>query len=285
MKIHLAEHYGLCFGVRDALATAHAAAENGPVTVLGEIVHNPIARRKLESAGARDGRLERPGSASTRDVIITAHGASNGMRKAWQQAGHRLIDTTCPLVRKAHDSLAALVAAGFFPVVIGQHDHVEVRGLIGDFPQALVILDEAEISKIPEHPRIGVISQTTQPPDHVADLVQRIRLRFPRATVRFVNTVCYPTRQRQEALEALCRSCDHVVVVGGRSSNNTASLATKAERMGARAIHVETADELEPDWFEHAENVGVTAGTSTLEETVQAVVERLKSFVILEVAR
>jgi 4-hydroxy-3-methylbut-2-enyl diphosphate reductase len=276
MNIHLARHHGMCFGVRDALRATHDAAKNAPVTILGQLVHNPVVDQHLRALGAQPGDLDRPDSAGTRDVVITAHGAANTQREALNRSGFRVTDTTCPLVRKAHDALASLVEAGYFPVVIGQSSHVEVRGLTGDFPRAVVILDEADLDLVPAHPRIGIISQTTQPVVHALQLVDLIKRRHPRAEVRFVDTICHPTKQRQRSLEDICAKSDTIVVIGGRNSNNTRQLAATAARLGCRAFQVEGAEELRPVWFRHAENVGVTAGTSTLDETVRAVLDRLQ---------
>jgi 4-hydroxy-3-methylbut-2-en-1-yl diphosphate reductase len=277
MNIHLARHYGMCFGVRDALRATHDAAKKTPVTILGQLVHNPVVDEHLRALGVRQGELSNPGSASTRDVIITAHGASEAQRASLVRAGLRVTDTTCPLVRKAHDALAVLVGAGYFPVVIGQASHVEVRGLTGDFPGAAVVLDDSDVARVPFHPRIGVISQTTQPVARALELVELLKRRHPLAAIRFVDTICHPTKQRQRSLEELCTRCDTVVVIGGRNSNNTRQLTRSAQRPGCRAFQVEGPDDLQPVWFRHSENVGVTAGTSTLDETVRAVLDRLQA--------
>lgn len=278
MKVHLASHYGMCFGVRDALRQTHAAAMASSVTLLGQLVHNPVVDQQMNRLGVRRGDLSDLASATTAAVVISAHGASNADRHRWRSAGHQLTDTTCPLVRKAHDSLAALVEEGYHPVVIGQRTHVEVRGLIGDFPQASVLLAAADACCIPAHSRLGVISQTTQPLDHVLSVVAAIKAAHPRSEVRFLDTVCRPTKQRQQALEDLARDCQMIVVVGGRNSNNTRQLAEKARRLGAETRQIETADDLLPEWFQGVDEVGVTAGTSTLDETVRAVLDRLQTF-------
>ena len=277
MNIHLAQHHGMCFGVRDALRATHEAAARESVTVLGQLVHNPLVERHLSAVGARRGDLSDFQSAQTRHVVITAHGAADKDRAAWQQRGHVITDTTCPLVRKAHDALGTLVRDGYQPVVIGQRTHVEVRGLIGDHPQAIVVLEEADLEQIPAHARLGIVSQTTQPVEVALWIVAAIKARFPRSEVRFVDTICHPTKQRQSALDELCRRCDHIVVIGGRNSNNTRQLATKAAALGCRVLQIEREDELDPAWFAQAENVGVTAGTSTLDETVEAVVAALRN--------
>ncbi len=277
MKIEIARHYGMCFGVRDALRKTHDLAHRGPVTVLGELVHNPLVQDHLDTLGVRRGDLEAASKAETPAVVITAHGASDRRRREWEERGHEVFDTTCPLVKKAHRSLECLVLAGFFPVVIGREDHVEVRGLVGDFPQAAVVMDPGDFSRIPvDADRLGVISQTTQPIGRVEDLVARLGECFPAAEIRFVDTVCQPTKDRQGAMLELCARNDVIVVVGGGNSNNTAQLVETAERLGCRAHRVERADDLCAKWFRRDDRVGVTAGTSTLDETVHAVVEQLR---------
>ena len=276
MTIQLAQHHGMCFGVRDALRATHDAAKAAPVTILGQLVHNPVVEAHLRTLGVQRGELTDKPRAATHDVIITAHGAADRQREALHEAGHRITDTTCPLVRKAHEALRVLVEGGYFPVVIGQATHVEVRGLTGDFPQAVVVLSEDDIAFIPFHAKFGIISQTTQPVARALTLVDALKRRHPQAEVRFVDTICHPTKQRQSALEKLCADCDTIVVIGGRNSNNTRQLVETATRLGSIAHQVERADELQSAWFRKAQHVGVTAGTSTLDETVRTVMDRLQ---------
>ena len=277
MKIQLAEHYGLCFGVRDAIAQAEQIAADGPLTILGELVHNPVVRERLAALGVREGQLDTPGDAPTPQVMITAHGASDKARADWRKAGFGVADGTCPLVRHAHDQLRTLIALGCQPVVIGKPGHVEVKGLIGDFAEAVVIESEADFSKLPAAPRYGLVSQTTQPIERVNEIVASLRAHFPASEVLFRDTVCQPTKNRQTALRKLLDDCDTLVVVGGSNSNNTLQLVAAAKVAGRRAIHITRPDELREEWFENSEVVGVTAGTSTLKETVAAVVSRLEA--------
>lgn len=279
MKIQLAEHYGLCFGVRDAIAQAEKLAANGPLTILGELVHNPVVRERLDALGVHQGQLATPGDAPTPQVMITAHGASDAARAAWRGAGFGVADGTCPLVKHAHHQLRLLVELGCQPVVIGKPGHVEVNGLIGDFPQAVVVENEGDFSKLPAAARYGVVSQTTQPIERVQQLIAALRAHFPASEIVFRDTVCQPTKNRQNALRKLLDECDTLVVVGGHNSNNTLQLVAAAEAAGKRAIHITRADELRAEWFADAQHVGVTAGTSTLKETVAAVVARLEDFV------
>lgn len=276
MKVILAEHYGLCFGVRDAIAQAEELASRSPLTILGELVHNPVVRERLMRRGVREGALHDADSAQTHHVMITAHGASDKARRQWRDAGFGVSDGTCPLVRQAHEKLRSLVALGYTPVVIGKPGHVEVQGLIGDFPGSHVVESTDDIAQLPRSEKLGVISQTTQPLDRVLTLVDAIRAARPGSEVKFCDTVCQPTKSRQLALRKLIAECDTLVVVGGRNSNNTLQLVAAGTVAGCTVFHVERAEELRAEWFQEARVVGITAGTSTLKETVAMVKTRLE---------
>jgi 4-hydroxy-3-methylbut-2-enyl diphosphate reductase len=153
---------------------------------------------------------------------------------------------------------------------------VEVRGLTGDLAAFDVVLSEAEIDRLPVHPRYGVMAQTTQPVAKVRTLVQAIRQRFPQAEVHYRDTVCQPTKQRQQAAEDLARQADVVVVIGGAHSNNTRELAATCRRHCDQVHHVQTAADLRPEWFAPGQTVGLTAGTSTPETTIAEVIAWLE---------
>jgi 4-hydroxy-3-methylbut-2-enyl diphosphate reductase len=270
MKVILAKHFGVCFGVRDALKQAEESAQRGQLTILGEIVHNPIAKERLTALGAIESSLDAP-AAKTKQVMITAHGASDRAVAAWRDRGHEIIDGTCPLVQQAHEALRRLVAQGDHPTVIGKRDHTEVRGLIGDFPGASVIEEAQDIQSLPLVSAFGVVAQTTQPIDRVHQLISELKANRPHAVVHFRDTVCQPTKNRQEALGALLAEVDAMVVVGGKNSNNTLQLLSTCRRAGTPSFHIERVEELTSSWFTGFETVGVTAGTSTLPATVEAV--------------
>jgi 4-hydroxy-3-methylbut-2-en-1-yl diphosphate reductase len=270
-----ASHFGMCFGVKAAIATAQKLASRSPVTILGELAHNSTVKKNLERDGAMHGALESAG-ASTKHVIITAHGASDKERRRWSELGHRVTDTTCPLVHKAHAALRNLVSEGYAPVVIGRPGHVEVRGLMGDFPEAQAVLNVEDVGELDiTHGKIGVISQTTQQIDHVDAVLEALRLRFSDAEVKFIDTVCRPTKERQVALLELCSKVNLVIVVGGANSNNTAQLAQKCRKLGCVAYHVQSPDDICSEWFLAVNKVGLTAGTSTPDEDVERVKRRL----------
>lgn len=273
--ILIATHTGMCFGVRQAIETTEAILKKGPATILGQLAHNPAVKSRLASQGARSAPLEKS-QAPTKHVIITAHGAADRDRKRWTEAGYQVTDTTCPLVKVAHAKLAKVVTEGFQPVIIGKEGHVEVLGLQGDFPQARVILHPDEIATIPHVKRIGIISQTTQPIDRVRALVNEVRKQRPEVEVVYFDTVCHPTKDRQTALHELCHAAELVFAIGGKNSNNTAQLARTARKLGCKAHHIEGPNDIKPEWLNGFRKVGVTAGTSTLDESLEAVVTRLK---------
>ncbi len=269
MKILRAEHLGMCFGVRDAIALTQQHAAAGPVTVLGDLVHNETVLHDLRRRGVLI--RQDAADATTRRVIITAHGASQRRIDSVQSMGFIVTDATCPLVHRAHQALYGLVQLGFHPVVIGQRGHVEVRGLTEDHPGCDVVLAEADVQGLTPRDRFGVVSQTTQPLPRVRELVNQIRARFPAAEVRWVDTVCRPTKERQSAAEDLATKCDVVVVVGGAQSNNTRELTTTCRRYCERVHQIQIPTDLRPEWFENADTVGITAGTSTPDETIEGV--------------
>ena len=264
----------MCFGVRDAIELARDRAAAGPVTVLGDLVHNETVLADLRARGVliRQDAADIP----TREVMITAHGASDRRKEALRQSGLTVIEATCPLVHRAHRALKNLVDAGCHPVVIGQAGHVEVRGLAEDHPGCDVVLTEEEIDRLPERPRYGVVSQTTQPVVRVKELVERLRWRFPGSEVRWIDTVCQPTKDRQTAAEDLANRCDVVLVVGGRHSNNTRRLVETCRARCPRVHWLQTVDDLDPSWVRDTDTVGITAGTSTPDGVIDALEEALQ---------
>ncbi|MCD6049456.1 MAG: (E)-4-hydroxy-3-methyl-but-2-enyl pyrophosphate reductase [Verrucomicrobia bacterium] len=273
MKILRAEHLGMCFGVRDAIALAKAQAAQQPVTILGQLVHNESVLADLRQKGVRT--AEQLDSVTTPMVLITAHGTSQRNLAQIRERGFEVFEATCPLVKHAHNSVMKLARAGYHPVIIGQRNHVEVRGLTGDLDAYDVVLTEEDIAALPPRERFGVASQTTQPIARVRELVAAIKERFPQSEVRFVDTVCQPTKQRQQAAEEIAQQSDVVVVVGGANSNNTKELVNTCWRFCPYVHHVQGPADLKAEWFAHADVIGLTAGTSTPDDVIDAVEARL----------
>ncbi len=266
----------MCFGVRDAIALALEQSEAGPVTVLGELVHNESVLADLGRRGIRI--APHPGAVQSQSVLVSAHGASARALNRARERGLRVSEATCPLVRVAHRAVASLVREGFHPVIVGKRDHAEVRGLTEDLADFDVVLSEGDIYELQERGRFGVAAQTTQPIERVRRLVELLRQRFPNAEVRFIDTVCQPTKLRQNAAVELARQSDVVVVIGGAQSNNTSELVRSCSRYCPRVHHVQTAGDLLPEWFAQAHTVGVTAGTSTPDAVIDAVEQWLLKY-------
>lgn len=276
MKILRATQLGMCFGVRDAIALALSRSKQQPLTILGDLVHNETVLETLRQQGVK---IEHQvASVKTPDVMITAHGASGRTMDSLRERGLNVIEATCPLVHVAHRAVAQLVSDGFYPVIIGKRDHVEVRGLTEDLIEFDVVLEDDDVSRLAGRPRFGVAAQTTQPIEKVRRLVGLIRERFPMAEVRFVDTVCQPTKQRQNAAVELAQQCSVVIVIGGAHSNNTRELVATCSRHCARVHHVQSAAELLSIWFTEDDTVGITAGTSTPDETIDGVERWLGEF-------
>ncbi len=274
MRILRATHLGMCFGVRDAIALALEHANAAPLTILGDLVHNETVTAGLRARGIAIAR--EIADVTTPTVMVTAHGASERRLASTRARGLRVVEATCPLVHVAHEAVRALVRDGYHPVIIGQRSHIEVRGLTEDLEQFDVVLEDDDVWKLEEHPRIGVAAQTTQTVQRVQHLVALIRQRFPTSEVRVVDTVCKPTKQRQNAARDLARESDVVIVIGGASSNNTRELVKTCARYCGRVHHVQSDADLRPEWLLSAETVGITAGTSTPDEVIDRVEHRIR---------
>lgn len=274
MKIIRAEHLGMCFGVRDAITLALETANREPLTILGDLVHNETVLAELRARGIRI--EQQPANVGTRTVMVTAHGSSQRALNQTRERGLNVLEATCPLVHVAHRALTKLVAEGAYPVIIGKRDHVEVRGMTGDLAEFDVILSPEDVLKLRPHSCFGVIAQTTQPIERVRELVQLIRQRFPKADVRFVDTVCQPTKQRQQAAVEMAQRSTVVIVIGGAHSNNTRELAATCGSHCPRVHHIQSVADLRHEWFLETDVVGITAGTSTPDATIAAVELRLR---------
>jgi 4-hydroxy-3-methylbut-2-enyl diphosphate reductase len=269
MEIIRASHLGMCFGVRDAIALALEQSEAGPLTILGDLVHNPGVVANLRARGIAS--ADAVTRVRTHAVMVTAHGASDRTLSSARALGLEVVEATCPLVRVAHRAIKALVRDGYHPVIIGQRGHVEVKGLTEDLDEFQVVLGEDDVERLVEYPRIGIAAQTTQPIERVRHLVSQIQRRFPDATVRFIDTVCEPTKQRQSAAVRLALESDVVIVVGGADSNNTRELVSTCSRYCSQVHHVQTESDLRAEWFAAAGTVGITAGTSTPDPVIDRI--------------
>jgi 4-hydroxy-3-methylbut-2-enyl diphosphate reductase len=271
MQVIRAEVMGMCFGVRDALKVIDAVADPGAVTIHGQLVHNESVLSRLDARGfatTREG--DRNILPETPVVLITAHGISDRERDRLESAGKQLVDTTCPLVTRVHQAALALQAQGYHVLVIGRRGHVEVQGIVEDLDRFDVIQSIDEVTTY-SSARLGIVCQTTATSRSVARIRDAIAAANPGAEIKFVDTVCLPTKEHQRSLERLLDQVEAMVVVGGRNSNNTRELVTLCQERGVPAVHVQDASDLDAEWLAGFETIGLSAGTSTLDATIDDV--------------
>jgi 4-hydroxy-3-methylbut-2-enyl diphosphate reductase len=275
MKVQVARHAGVCYGVERALKLADEAAATGrPVHTLGPLIHNPQAVEALRARGVEVAKR----FDETRDgiLVIRTHGVDPAIIEAASASGLDVVDATCPFVSSAQQAAAQLKADGYTVVIVGEADHPEVEGIVahagGD---ALVVEEVADIpARLPSR-RVGIVVQTTQSLERLNQVVAALLPRVSELKVH--NTICSATGQRQRAAGELARGVDVMVVVGGHNSGNTTRLAEICRTVNDRVHHVETAEELDPKWFAGAATVGVTAGASTPDEQMAGVVAAIEA--------
>jgi 4-hydroxy-3-methylbut-2-enyl diphosphate reductase len=283
MKISLASALGTCFGVKDAINLALEPQFKGDLTIIGQLVHNGQVNESLKKNGVSvvDG-ADAIDQIKTKKVMITAHGAAETMKKKLTDAGLIVFDASCPLVMRVHSTIKSMVDKNYFPVVIGQEDHVEVKGIVGDLDDYVVVGSEDDLEKLRAtgKRKFGIVSQTTQQVEKVEQIVGKIRKMDCVDDVAFVNTICQPTRDRQIAVGDLADQVDLMIVIGGYNSSNTKKLVQVCDERNVEAYHVEASSQLDKQWFNNKKHVGITAGTSTPEYIINDV-----HSAILEIAR
>lgn len=276
MKVELAQVYGFCPGVRRAVAMVEEhLRERGPLATLGAIVHNAQVVEELSRLGAQvveDLEAVREGT-----VAVTAHGAGPEVYAGIERAGFLLVDTTCPIVRRAQEAARSLAEEGFFVLIYGEEVHPEVRGLLSwTRGRGRATLAPGELAGL-EGERLALISQTTKGRAEFWSFVSAVLARWKDGLreVRALDTTCPETGRRYQAVRDLAQRVEALVVVGSRNSANTRKLAEVARATGVRTHFIESADEIRPGWLAGLSRVGVTAGASTPDEAVKAVVARL----------
>ncbi|GAW93229.1 bifunctional 4-hydroxy-3-methylbut-2-enyl diphosphate reductase/30S ribosomal protein S1 [Calderihabitans maritimus] len=273
MEIILAPNAGFCFGVKRAIKLAEQAGnENLPYYTLGPIIHNPQVVNRLEKNGIK--AVTSLEEITTGGVIIRSHGVSPEVLEEAKSRKLRVVDATCPFVRRAQELAGELTDRGYQVVVVGDRSHPEVIGIVGwTGSRAIVVENAREAEKLGYYPQIGVIAQTTQSEQNFRQVVEVLKKKSKNLVVH--NTICHATRQRQQAAAELARKVDLMIVVGGKESANTRKLARICSETGTPTYHIERADELCASWLQNKERVGVTAGASTPDWIIEEVVTRM----------
>jgi len=276
-QIIVARSAGQCFGVKRAFNVAmEAARSEDAVVMLGDIVHNEHVVKRIDEAGVKVVRaIEQAGASGT--LLVRAHGAAPEVYAQAQAQGLKILDATCPLVHEIHQVAREMEGEGYQLIVIGDHGHDEVVGITGQVKDAIVLAGPDEVARrVPDRLRkVGVVVQSTQNIENVqrilVELLPRVR------ELRYVDTICGPTKTHQRDIRDLPGRCDVMVIVGSFTSANTCRLTEISRSTNPRSHQVEDASGLDPVWFVGAETVGVSAGASTPDWIIDEVVRALEA--------
>ncbi len=271
---------GFCAGVIRAIEAVRLAIEilGRPVYVRKEIVHNRHVVDELTAQGAVfvDALDEAPPGAV---VIFSAHGVSPEVRQHARRRNLQVIDATCPLVTKVHLEVTRYARDNYTILLIGHRNHDEVIGTLGEAPEVIRVIssvEEVDSLEVPDPSRLAYLTQTTLSIDDTAEIVARLKERFPTIIGPPSQDICYATQNRQMAVKSVASKVDGVLVVGAKNSSNSNRLVEVAQRTGADACLIDSAADIRPKWLEGRRHIGITAGASTPEVLVEQVVSRLK---------
>jgi 4-hydroxy-3-methylbut-2-en-1-yl diphosphate reductase len=277
-KLLLASPRGYCAGVDRAVQTVERALSlyGAPVYVRKEIVHNKHVVEQLRERGAifvdeLDDSI--PEGAMT---VFSAHGVSPAVHAEAERRQLRTIDATCPLVTKVHREAVKFAGEGYTIVLIGHAGHEEVEGTMGEAPEHIVLVEtEADVDalEVSDPTKIAYISQTTLSVDETRSIINRLREKFPHITGPRTDDICYATTNRQAAVKQMAPLCDLVLVIGSRNSSNSNRLVEVAREHGAQSHLIDTESQVQEEWLEGVETVGITSGASAPEELVSRLVE------------
>jgi len=279
IKIEKADETGFCFGVKRAIDILEKVArERGRIETLGAIVHNQQVLQRLSGIGVRV--ASNIGDIEGDKVVIGAHGIGPKLEEELRARFTEVIDTTCPFVHRAQIAARRLNRAGFFVIVYGDANHPEVRGILGwANGKGVATLDMNAIAALKPLPlRVGILSQTTQIPANFNEFVKELidSALVKDAELRIIDTICHDIRKRQQVALELANRVDLLLVIGSHTSANTRHLAALCA-MTTETHLIETADEIQPSWLKNHRHIGVTSGTSTSDETINEVLEKLDS--------
>ena len=274
MKILLAKNAGYCFGVRDAVNMAYdTAKEHGDVYMLGHIVHNENVVDDLDKAGAKvvDSLDNVPDG---RPVLLRAHGTHVDIVEEAKNKKMNIVDATCPLVRDIHDEIKTLEADGRKIIIIGDHGHDEVVGIASQVKDPIIVATADEATELRKTKRAGVVSQSTQTIENVQDIINILMSKV--VDLRFINTICFPTKRNQEQIKELSKQCDVMFVIGSFTSANSKRLTDLSKERNSRSYQVTCASDIDEKWLDNCEIVGISAGASTPDNIISEVLDKIK---------
>ncbi len=274
MKIFLAKDSGYCFGVRDAVNLAYKTVdEEGEVYMLGTIVHNEKVVEDLDAAGAKivDSLDDIPEDSS---VLFRAHGTSPSIWEKARKKNINIVDATCPLVTEIHEDIQELDKEGRKCIIIGDHAHDEVIGIASQVKNPIIIANKDEAMRLKKIKKAGVVSQSTQMIENVREILDVIVEKV--YDLRFVNTICFPTRRNHEQIKDLAIICDVMIIIGSFTSANSKRLTQLSKERNKRSFQVTSVLDLKNFWFEDCKTVGISAGASTPDDIINEVIKEIK---------
>jgi 4-hydroxy-3-methylbut-2-enyl diphosphate reductase len=280
-EIILAEPRGFCAGVDRAIEIVERALHKfgAPIYVRHEIVHNTYVVNDLKAKGAIfiEDLAEVPPGAT---LVFSAHGVSKAVQQDAKARGFNIFDATCPLVTKVHIEVAKLYKEGYEFIMIGHKGHPEVEGTMGQLEDGIhLVEDVADVAQVQprQTQKLALVTQTTLSMDDAAEISAAIKARFPLVREPKQQDICYATQNRQDAVKVMSPQVDIVIVVGSPTSSNSNRLREVAQKLGTESYMVDNADELQPQWFDGKQTVGLTAGASAPGILVREVIDRIKA--------
>lgn len=281
-EVILAEPRGFCAGVDRAIEIVERAIAKfgAPIYVRHEIVHNTYVVNELKAKGAIfiEELSDVPPGAT---LVFSAHGVSKAVEQEARDRGFEIFDATCPLVTKVHVEVAKLAKEGYEFIMIGHKGHPEVEGTMGQLSSGIHLVEDVEdVARVApgQTEKLAVVTQTTLSVDDAAEIAATVRARFPAVREPKQQDICYATQNRQDAVKIMSPQVDLVIVVGSPTSSNSNRLRELAQRLGTESYMVDSAAELQPEWFEGKTRIGLTAGASAPEVLVREVIERVRAF-------
>lgn len=277
MKVNLANSAGFCFGVRRAINIAMETAKtNQPVFMLGDIVHNEEVVKNIQESGIK--KINRLSAGKGKILLIRAHGCSKKTLQRAKELGYSIIDATCPMVKEIHAIAKKLENRGFKIIVIGDKSHDEVKGIVGQLKTKAIIIDNLKnipIEKIKLLGKAGVVAQSTQNLDKVQKIIDILGKNIRK--LEFHNTICKPTRTKQNEIKVMPLKNDLMIIIGSKTSANTKRIYEISKSLNKRSFWVNSSNEIKKSWLVKAKKAGITAGASTPESTIQEVLQKIKT--------
>jgi len=278
MKVNVSERIGFCFGVKKAVDLSHKAlSENKKIFSAGPIIHNPQVVEDLLKKGITP--VDNPSDITEGVIIISSHGAGAALKERSTGGKVRIIDATCPFVKRIQDTVKDLRKNDYRVIITGKKTHPEVKALVDVAEgRAVVIKDTKEAEELNAGAgKVGVVSQSTYSQGAFFEIVSML-LKKPFSEIRVFNTICRDAIKRQDSAKRLARKSDVVVIVGGRESSNTRRLAEVCRKEGKDVYHIEQKNEIDQSWFTGKQTVAVASGASTPDSAVKAVVEKIRRY-------